>query len=143
MRKSKSVLLVESAKFQSHLYYRARKRDNELAQRCVRCPKTVDDGYACCKECREKMSDGKLAAIQEQMCLDCWTEPVVSGKRYCATHDRQRKQRNAEQYTQRLVRHICVRCGDKRAQAGFVLCEVCTVKVQAYKLKKKLVVQSD
>jgi hypothetical protein len=115
MRRSKSSLLLESKTFQHQLSYRARKRDNELFRRCVRCPKTVEDGYLCCQACRARMAQQKQEALERGMCLDCWTVPALPGKRFCATHAAQRQQSDSSRYTQRLIRRRCVKCKPRQS----------------------------
>jgi hypothetical protein len=138
MRKSKSRRELESKAFLIHLTYRARKRDNELFQRCVRCPKTAEDGYACCQACRTVMAQGKRQAREQGLCIDCWTEPALPGKRYCAVHNSSRRQNKTTLYTQRLVSRQCVRCGKSRAERGKTLCQKCAAKQQEYDQKKRL-----
>ena len=82
MRRSKAQRWVESATYSRQLTYKGRKRDRELFQRCVSCPNTVDDGHACCQDCRRRMAQGKQQAREQGMCLDCWTAPAVPGRRY-------------------------------------------------------------
>ena len=137
MRRSKSQIYLESPEFANKLYYRSRKRDNELTRQCVRCPNTVTDNHACCQACRATMRDGKQQAREHGLCLDCWTEPAVPGKRYCASHDEQRKQRDSTTYTERLIRHLCVKCGRKRAQGGRTTCAACHQKRRLAKASRQ------
>jgi hypothetical protein len=143
MRRSKSSLVLEGKAFQAHLSYKARKRDNELSQRCVRCPNTVEDGYACCYACRAKMAAGKRIALEHGLCRDCWTEPVMPGKRRCERHESLRQRAFSTTYTRRLVRHQCVRCGKARPYAGLTRCQKCTAKDRHYRQAKRRVSAED
>jgi hypothetical protein len=138
MQRSKISRELESKAFRIHLKYRARKRDNELSQRCVRCPKTVEDGYACCQACRTAMAQGKRQAREQGLCRDCWTEPALPGKSLCATHNSIQRQAWTTRYMQRLVSRQCVRCGKSRAERGTTMCQKCAAKQQEYAQKKRL-----
>lgn len=132
MARAKRYMLDTPADKQSH-YYRAHKS----LGLCARCSNPPVAGKSCCQTCLDKMSAGKQQAREQGMCLDCWKEPVLAGKRYCATHEAERQQRRSRRYSIRLVRRQCTLCGKQRARPGRVTCLRCSsVKNSLYISKK-------
>ena len=136
MRRNKAAQFLESKRFRNHVIYRARKRENELFQRCVRCPNTVTDGYACCCACRQKMAAAKHAARMAGFCIDCWTRPALPDKKRCALHDDKQRQYHTHRYTERLLQGFCTRCGKIKAQPGKTQCIACTTRSSTTGIKE-------
>ena len=89
---------------------------------CPRCGSNPSPEGRCCAPCLADMATGKQQAREQGMCLDCWKEPALPGKRFCAQHTAYRKEQQRLRYGIRLVRKLCVQCGKKRAVQGMVLC---------------------
>lgn len=98
--------------------YRARKS----LGLCARCGKSSTPEGQCCATCLVEMASGKQEAQAQGMCVDCWTEPALQGKRCCAQHAAYRREQQRLQYGIRLVRKLCVKCGKKRAVKGRTMC---------------------
>lgn len=89
---------------------------------CPRCGSTPSPEGRCCATCLAEMAAAKQQAREQGMCVDCWTEPALPGKRYCEKHAAHRREQNRLRYGIRLIRKLCVQCGKKRAVKGKTLC---------------------
>jgi hypothetical protein len=116
----RSYLDIESPAHERHWRYEARKS----LKRCARCnAPLVDTTTVTCPTCMADMASGKSQAKAAGMCEDCWTEPVLEGKRFCAFHDAARKERRLQRYLLRRLQHRCVKCGKKRVYQGTTMCK--------------------
>src|SRR5262245_29222644 len=111
--------LLYGKKAMQHHYYEAHKSMGK----CARCSNPPAPGKVCCQECIDKMAAGKRQAREQGMCLDCWTEPVQPGKRFCATHQARREERDYQRSMVRFVRGLCQECGKKRVYGHSTLCK--------------------
>jgi hypothetical protein len=142
-RRNNIQIAIASPRMQNQAHYQRRKQRTAALQRCVRCPTRVEDGYACCQACRAKMAAGRHAARAAGYCVDCWTVPTLPGKRYCADHEATRQRERSRRYTQRLVQHLCVRCGTQKSWKALTTCESCTRKKQLFIQKKRVAVAEE
>lgn len=97
---------------------------------CARCGSQPTPAGTCCPTCIADMAAGKQQAREQGMCVDCWTEPALPGKRCCAKHAEYRQVQNRLRYGIRLVRKLCTYCGKKRAVKGKTLCREHLVQQQ-------------
>jgi len=103
-----------------HWRYEARKS----VGKCARCAVEARvPGQATCQNCKQAMVDGKRQAKALGLCQDCWKDPALPGKRFCAAHAEARKERQMQRYLLRRIRHLCVRCGKKRIYKGTTKCK--------------------
>lgn len=93
--------------------------------KCLRCKGLAPIGQAVCFDCTDKMTAGKQAALAAGLCVQCWKQPKLEGKRYCAACDQKVRTKSHQRYHQRKQAGVCTTCGQAPAWHGRVECAYC------------------